>query len=596
VGYYLPGNRPIRNEDFGSALAKIRQQLKEFELAKPCYAAVCLSKDGLDAVVAGEALRVSHQHPQKHLLNWLKNYQQQHSLKVIALALSGRGELEKIGSRLWLELDIVPVLGLDQKLTLPEQAAQLASEFSQDGVAGLNVDEHQEVHPSFLVTAEDHQQITNGKVWQKLLDLKKQFGNKNLLFISATPRGGGVALMRHALIRFYRLLGINAHWHTLIENSEAFEITKGKFHNVLQAVTENGVGLTDEDKEFFEQWSQENFNLLTPAIKKADVIVIDDPQPSGLIPGIKAINPQAKLLYRSHIQIESHLIDKKDSPQAKTWNYLWQFIKEAETFVAHPVDDFIPSSVPRDIVFQMPPTTDPLDGLNKPLSETDFDYYLTLFNRILLNHHQAPLDKDRPYLIQIARFDPAKGIPDTIESYRLLREKLAEQVKSGKLKEQDIPQLVLVGHGSIDDPDGGPLFQLTERVLRLSLYSHLADDIKIARLPHSDQLLNALLRKAKIALQLSHKEGFEVKVTEALMKGKPVIAYRAGGIPLQIAADENGFVIDPVGDCQQVAEKLFELLTDDKLYQRLSQAAEAKARRDVLTLSNAINWLKLGLD
>lgn len=33
-----------------------------------------------------------------------------------------------------------------------------------------------------------------------------------IAFFSATPQGGGVALMRHALIRFFRLLGVSAEW------------------------------------------------------------------------------------------------------------------------------------------------------------------------------------------------------------------------------------------------------------------------------------------------------------------------------------------------------------------------------------------------
>lgn len=44
-------------------------------------------------------------------------------------------------------------------------------------------------------------------------ELKK---NKiKVAFFSATPQGGGVALMRHALIRFYRLLGVNVQWFVI---------------------------------------------------------------------------------------------------------------------------------------------------------------------------------------------------------------------------------------------------------------------------------------------------------------------------------------------------------------------------------------------
>lgn len=46
-------------------------------------------------------------------------------------------------------------------------------------------------------------------------------------------------------------------------------------------------------------------------------------------------------------------------------------------------------------------------------------------------------------------------------------------------------------------------------------------------------------------MQLSTKEGFEVKVTEAVRKRIPVIASKAGGIPLQIREGINGWLHEP---------------------------------------------------
>jgi alpha,alpha-trehalose phosphorylase (configuration-retaining) len=66
-----------------------------------------------------------------------------------------------------------------------------------------------------------------------------------------------------------------------------------------------------------------------------------------------------------------------------------------------------------------------------------------------------------------------------------------------------------------DDPDGVPVYNFIKKVLKSEPYVHFADDIKVVRLPHKDQVLNTLLRKSEVVLQLSLKEGFEVKVTEA---------------------------------------------------------------------------------
>src|SRR5258708_37990860 len=76
------------------------------------------------------------------------------------------------------------------------------------------------------------------------------------------------------------------------------------------------------------------------------------------------------------------------------------------------------------------------------------------------------------------------------------------------------------------------------------------------------------------------------------MKGKPVVAYKVGGIPLQIQDGITGHLVD-IGDTTQVAQHLSHLLTDESAYERMSQAASERASKDFLTVSNAISWLYL---
>lgn len=143
------------------------------------------------------------------------------------------------------------------------------------------------------------------------------------------------------------------------------------------------------------------------------------------------------------------------------------------------------------------------------------------------------------------------------------------------------------GHGSVDDPEGIDIYEDTHDQLISSEYAY---DITVARLPPSDQLLNVVLQEARGALQLSHREGFEAKVTEALHKSIPVIAYDAGGIPLQVTKDVNGFIL-PVGDVDSVANKMYALLTNDELHTRMSKAAKDTLSEEYFTVWNAMNWL-----
>jgi hypothetical protein len=48
---------------------------------------------------------------------------------------------------------------------------------------------------------------------------KLRAGKIKVAFFSSTPQGGGVALMRHALVRFARLMGVDLTWYGKYLNS-----------------------------------------------------------------------------------------------------------------------------------------------------------------------------------------------------------------------------------------------------------------------------------------------------------------------------------------------------------------------------------------
>jgi alpha,alpha-trehalose phosphorylase (configuration-retaining) len=275
-------------------------------------------------------------------------------------------------------------------------------------------------------------------------------------------------------------------------------------------------------------------------------------------------------------------------PQAETWNFLWGFISQADLFVSHPIHNFVPDNVPREKVVLLPACTDPLDGLNKELKLFDLSYYKLVYNRLSVDQCGVEIDFHRPYIVQIARFDPSKGIPLLIHSFKLLHNKLKE---AGWTREK-IPSLIICGAGSIDDPDGTPIYEQTNELLMRPEYADIVDDVSVVRLPPCDQIFNTILRCAHVALQLSTREGFEVKVTEALAKGVPVVAFKAGGIPLQIKHGETGFLAD-IGDTEQVADYLFTLFKDKELYQRMSKKAIESLNEQYFTVFQTLNWLYL---
>ncbi|KAJ5643839.1 uncharacterized protein N7484_006346 [Penicillium longicatenatum] len=526
------------------------------------------------------------------IVSELKSYGEKHLEKIIGACMPKHvaDRLPRLCSRLWAELDILclvlPESTLDDQYTSrvpkgtrkgdPKSIDEQAESMSRKCVRLFGPENLPLLQVGFMglveVDTNFHVQITDldgfkstvsPRTWSAVehyaADLKER--NVRIAFFSATPQGGGVALMRHAL-----------------------------------GVARPGERLTIDNKKLLHEWIEENARrywtgpngpLLAPSEGGADVIIVDDPQMPGLIPIAKKHAPNRPVIFRSHIQIRSDLIKQPGSPQAEAWEFLWSQIKLADCFISHPVSSFVPSDVPPEMVGYMPAATDWLDGLNKNMREWDVAHYGRIFNTACrladMTTISYPEDK---YIVQIARFDPSKGIMDVLDSYEKFYDRLVKA-------RPDLvpPKLLICGHGSVDDPDGTVIYDAVIDHIEKNI-PHLRHLICAMRLRPSDQVLNALLSKATIALQLSTREGFEVKVSEAIHKGKPVIVTRAGGIPLQVEHDKNGFLVD-VGDTDAVAQHLYDLWTDDALYRRMSDYAHSHVSDEMGTVGNTMLWLYL---
>ncbi|OQE16726.1 hypothetical protein PENSTE_c023G03107 [Penicillium steckii] len=589
------------------------------------------------------------------ILRKAKDYQEKHYQKFVGFAMSTElcERCPDLCSRLWAELDIIPIVlrNSEEKVnmgvyeenlsykSLDEHAESIARKCirffgpNQAPVPEIGVRGLVEVDAAFhvkLTRLKDYERTVEAPTWAAINkyanDLKKR--RVKIAFFSATPQGGGVALMRHAMVRFAKVLGVDLRWYVPKPKPGIFRITKNN-HNILQGVAPAGTRFTQDDKDLLRDWILENAErywlkgrrflapqwfdnlrsyaypllqehgppppswhqnngpLMPPWEGGADVIIIDDPQLPWLIPLIKEQTPDRPVIFRSHIQIRSDLVDTPGTPQAETWKFLWDTIKQADLFISHPIRAFVPANVPPEKLGYMPASTDWLDGLNKPMTDWIISYYGRIFNSECRQRYMPNIAfPDEDYIIQIARFDPSKGIEDVLASYGAFHKRLIRANPSIKP-----PKLLICGHGSIDDPDGSIVYEAALGFVQQHL-EHIQSLICIMRIGPCDQMLNALLSKAKIALQLSTREGFEVKVSEALHMGKPVIATLAGGIPLQVQHGKNGFLVN-VGDTEAVADRLFELWMDHELYSRMSRYAAHSVSDEVSTVGNMLSWLYL---
>ena len=115
----------------------------------------------------------------------------------------------------------------------------------------------------------------------------------------------------------------------------------------------------------------------------------------------------------------------------------------------------------------------------------DHKYYMKLFRSLCVERRASKLLYPvRDYIVQVARFDPSKGIPDVIHSYVKARNILDDRIPGSKH-----PQLALVGHGAVDDPDATIIYDQIMEMLEQDEISPYASDIVVVRLPPSDQCI-----------------------------------------------------------------------------------------------------------
>lgn len=69
-----------------------------------------------------------------------------------------------------------------------------------------------------MLSLEDYKTTCGQKTWDCVMHYRQKLRDRKvkMAFFSSTPQGGGVALMRHALVRFSRLAGVNLSWYGML--------------------------------------------------------------------------------------------------------------------------------------------------------------------------------------------------------------------------------------------------------------------------------------------------------------------------------------------------------------------------------------------
>jgi len=254
---------------------------------------------GRDATKEGKGTDAGPPPPGDIIADWIvssvQSYERSHHVKFIGAGVPDRvaDELSPtLCSRLWLETDVVPIVqtvnhersragggdrcSWDAK-PLDEQADSMARRcvmsFGPSLTPLLQVGFHGLVMTDAgfrarLNRLSDHQ-ATNGETTWRAVNvfadrLKGHGGNDNnkekktkIAFFSATPQGGGVALMRHSLVRFSRLMDVELGWYVPKPRPGVFRSTKN-MHNILQGVADKDDRLFEDQRRSIHDWITDN--------------------------------------------------------------------------------------------------------------------------------------------------------------------------------------------------------------------------------------------------------------------------------------------------------------------------------------------------
>lgn len=377
--------------------------------------------------------------------------------------------------------------------------------------------------------------IAPAAVIEALREQARSLRGARILHVNATAYGGGVSELLRSSVPLLRDLGLHVDWKVIGGNPGFFHATKA-LHNALQGAPRS---LNAAEQMAYRDCAQENAATLDGGY---DFIVLHDPQPVGLLQAHG--RGSARWVWRCHIDTSE--------PNQEAWSFLAPQLEGFDAAV-FTMPEFIPAGLPVPRTAVIAPAIDPLSPKNIDLDPRTANQILDWIG----------VDLPGRLVTQVSRFDAWKDPLGVLDAYRLVRE--------------EIPgvQLALVGSMALDDPEGWEVYRQVSDAAGddplIHIYTNLTGVGNIE--------VNAFQRLSDVVVQKSIREGFGLVVSESLWKGTPVVAGRAGGIPLQMKDGVGGRLVQSTEQC---ASALLELLSDPELALALGQSGRERVRKHYL--------------
>ena len=395
-----------------------------------------------------------------------------------------------------------------------------------------------------MIKLRDYEPIVGSDIIDELELCASKLSEVSIQNVNSTAVGGGVAEILMRMIPLLQELGIKASWDVIKGGEKFFEVTK-KIHNALHGQI---VRFSQDEIDLFIETNEMNAANME---LRGDILFIHDPQPIGLVNRKKELG--RKWIWRCHIDFSC--------PDPFIWNFLKDYIEQYDVSVFSAPSFARELAIPQVLIS---PSIDPLSDKNRELAQDVIDGVLERFN----------IDRNRPIVTQISRFDYLKDPIGVIKAFRQVRKYID-------------CQLVLAGGGASDDPEGMKVLAEVQTEV-----NNDPDIFLLLLPPASDIEINALQRASAVVLQKSLREGFGLTVAEALWKAKPVIAGAVGGIPLQIAHKYSGLLTHTI---EGTAFALKQLLQNPDYAKKLGENGRERVKKNFLVTRHLRDYMLLFL-
>ena len=423
---------------------------------------------------------------------------------------------------------------------------------------------------------------------------RRTLDGRTVVNVNSTATGGGVAELLETLLAYARGGGVATRWLVVDGAPAFFDVTK-RIHNGLYGSSGDGGPLSAAEADVYEQTLRANAGDIDRQVRPGDIVILHDPQTAGLVPAFRRLG--VTIVWRCHVGS-----DHANEWTERSWTFLRPYLEDVDAFIfSRP--HFAPEWAAPGRTHAILPSINPFSTKNMHLTAAQVRGMLTaagligapggtgtvefrrangrrgvVRRRASVVRDGPPPPPDAPLVVQISRWDRMKDMAGVMAGF------------AGGFDAGLGAHLVLAGpraDGVEDDPEAGQVYAECE-MQWAALPAAVRRHVHLALLPTADHdenaaLTNALQRHAAVVCQKSLAEGFGLTVTEAMWKGRAVVASAVGGIVDQIRGPNYGVLIDDPTDLTGFASAVGGLLRAPSEARRIGANARRFTTRHMLS-------------